>query len=324
MRVTVTGATGLIGRRLVQELIARGDEVTVLSRNPDRAREALGNRVHAVAWDAEAGPAPAEALDGRDGVVHLAGEPIAQRWTAAAKRRIVSSREVGTRNLVAGLRAAEPRPRVLVSASGVGYYGFHADERLDESAPAGDDFLAGVCVRWEREAEAASSLGVRVVPVRTGVVLDAQGGALSKMLPPFKLGGGGPVAGGRQYLAWIHVDDLVGIYLRALDDERWAGPVNATAPEPVTNKDFSKALGRALHRPAVAPVPAFAIRLLYGQMAEIVTEGQRVVPRRAIELGYAFRHTDVESALRAALGSGGSGGAPPSAPSASARERTPA
>src|SRR6476469_3177155 len=254
MKITVTGATGLIGSSLVRALKARGDEVTVLSRNPAKAREALG--VDAVAWDPTAGPAPAEALSGRDAVVHLAGESVAQRWSDDTKQKIRASREVGTRNLVAGLRAAEPRPAALIASSAVGYYGKHGDERVGEDTPPGDDFLAEVCVIWEREAAAAGELGLRVVHSRTGVVLDKDGGALAKMLTPFKLGVGGPVAGGDQYLPWIHVDDLVRLYLRALDDEGWSGPVNGTAPTPVTNKAFSKALGRALHRPAIAPVPS--------------------------------------------------------------------
>ena len=299
MRVTVTGATGLVGRRLIAALRDRGDEVTVLSRSPDRAASSLG--VEAAGWDPAAGPAPAAALAGRDGVIHLAGEPVAQRWNAAVRERIRASREDGTRNLVAGLLATDPRPGVLVSASAVGYYGFRGDERVTEADAPGDDFLARVCVAWEREAEAATELGVRVVSVRTGVVLDPAGGALAKMLPPFRLGAGGPVAGGRQYLPWIHADDLAGIYLAALDGPDWRGPVNATGPEPVTNREFARALGRALHRPAVAPVPAFALRLLYGDMAEIVTEGQRAVPERARALGYAFRYADVDAALRSAL-----------------------
>jgi hypothetical protein len=173
---------------------------------------------------------------------------------------------------------------------------------VTEADAPGDDFLARVCVAWEREAQAAEELGVRVVRVRTGVALDPSGGALGKMLPPFRLGAGGPVAGGRQYMPWIHADDLVGIYLAALDGAEWSGPVNATAPEPVTNGEFAKALGRALHRPAVAPVPALALRLLYGGMAEIVTEGQRAVPERTLALGYTFRHPEVDEALRDALG----------------------
>ena len=300
MRVTVTGATGLIGRRLVGELTGRGDEVTVLTRSPGKAREALPGTTPA-AWDPEAGPAPAEALDGRDAVVHLAGENVAQRWSAGAKRRIHQSRERGTRNLVAGLEAAANRPGVLVSSSAVGYYGPRGPERVTEDTPPGDDFLARVCVAWEREAQAAGRLGVRTVQVRTGVMLDKGGGALGKMLPFFRAGVGGPVAGGKQYLPWIHADDVAGIYLRALDDERWSGPVNATAPEPVTNAAFSRALGRALKRPAVLPVPALAIRTLYGEMAIIVTGGQNAVPERPLALGFTFAHPRLDEALESAL-----------------------
>jgi uncharacterized protein (TIGR01777 family) len=301
MNVTLTGATGLIGTQLVHALRERGDTVTVLSRSPEKARQTLGAGVEAVAWDPMAGPAPAEALTGRDAVVHLAGEPVAQRWNAKVKQAILASREVGTRNLVAGLRAAGAGAAggvgVLVSSSAVGFYGKHGDEPVPESTPAGDDFLSGVCVVWEREADAAAELGVRVAKIRTGVVLDANGGALKTMLPPFKLGVGGPVAGGAQYLPWIHVDDLVALYLHALDDASWTGAYNGSAPTPVTNKAFSKALGRALHRPAFAPVPGFALHLLYGDMAEIVTEGQRAVPERVLAGGFSFAHPDLDEAL---------------------------
>ena len=301
MRVTVTGATGLIGPRLVAVLQSRGDEVTVLTRDPAKARSALGD-VQAVAWPDPAGsPAPAEALSGRDAVVHLAGEPVAQRWNPDVKGRILSSREAGTRNLVAGMEAASPRPSVLVSASGVGYYGPRGDEPVPESTPPGDDFLAGVCVAWEREAAAAEALGVRVAIVRTGIVLDAEGGALAKMLPFFKLGVGGPVAGGGQYMPWIHLGDLVDLYLAAIDEAAYSGPLNGSAPEPVTNRVFSKVLGRVLKRPAFAPVPALGVRALYGEMAEIVAEGQRAVPERPLELGFRFRHAELEPALRDAL-----------------------
>jgi uncharacterized protein (TIGR01777 family) len=208
----------------------------------------------------------------------------------------------GTRNLVAGLRAADPRPKVLASASAVGYYGGRGDEPITEDATPGDDFLAEVCVAWEREARAAAELGLRVVLVRTGVVLDRSGGALKQMLPPFRMGIGGPVAGGGQWVPWIHGDDVVALYLAAIDDPRYEGPVNATAPEPVTNRELSKALGRALHRPAVLPVPGAALKLRYGEMAEIVTEGQRAVPERALALGHTFAHPQLDEALRAALG----------------------
>jgi uncharacterized protein len=307
VRVAVTGATGLIGSRLVGALRERGDEVTVLSRDPDRARETLagggeGGGLTAFAWRPLKEPAPAEALSGRDGVVHLAGENVAQRWTDRARRAIRETRTTGTRNLVAGLRAAEPRPRVLVSASGIDYYGAHGDEPVDESAPPGEGFLAEVCVAWEAAASRAAELGMRVVTLRTGVVLDRARGALAKMLPPFRAGVGGPVAGGDQYVPWIHLDDLVAMYIAALDDERWSGPVNAATPEPVTNRELSKALGRALRRPAVLPVPGLALRALSGGMAEIVTEGRRALPARARELGFEFRHPDLDEALLSALG----------------------
>ena len=301
MNVTVTGATGLIGQRLVAALTGRGDQVTVLSRSAEKASQTLG--VPAVAWDSLNEPAPVDALAGRDAIVHLAGEPVAQRWNAARKEAILASRETGTRNLVAGLEAATPRPAALISSSAVGYYGKHGDERVPEETPAGSDFLADVCVRWEREADKAAALGLRVAHIRTGVVLDKTGGALKTMLPPFKAGVGGPVAGGKQYMPWIHLDDIVGLYLAAIDGE-WSGAYNGSAPEPVTNAEFSKALGKALHRPAFSPVPAFAIKLLYGEMSEIVTEGQRAVPTRALAAGYAFKHPDLNEALTSALGKG--------------------
>ncbi len=299
MRVVVSGATGLIGTQLVAALKARGDDVTVLSRNPEQAAAALG--VKAVAWQPLSGPPPTEALAGRDAVIHLAGEPVAQRWSAAAKQAILDSRETGTRHLVDAIAASDRKPAALLSSSAVGYYGKHGDDVVTEQTAAGNNFLAGVCVAWEREALRAEALGLRVVIVRTGVVLDASGGALKAMLPPFKAGVGGPVAGGRQYMPWIHCDDIVGLYLAALDDPSWSGPVNGTAPEPVTNAVFSKALGRALGRPAVLPVPGFAIRAIYGEMAELVTEGQRAVPAAAERLGYSFAQPELDEALRAAL-----------------------
>jgi uncharacterized protein (TIGR01777 family) len=289
MNISVTGGTGRVGSLLVDELRRRGDEVTVLSRSRGDVR-----------WDPMQGPAPAEALAGRDAVVHLAGEDIAQRWSDETLKRIRDSREIGTRNLVEGIGNADPRPKALISSSAVGYYG-NRPEPVDEDAPPGSDVLADICVAWEREAERAAELGLRVVRVRTGVVLDRHGGALEKMLLPFRLGVGGPVAGGHQPLPWVHVQDVIGIYLAAIDDDRWSGPVNATAPEPVSNREFSKALGRALHRPAFAPVPGVAIRLLYGGMAKLVIEGQNAIPRRTLELGYRHRHPQLDEALRSAL-----------------------
>jgi uncharacterized protein len=312
VRVAVTGATGLIGSKLVAALLERGNGVMVLSRGPERARAQLersrlaamqsprpasaladvpAGALEAIRWDPLSEAAPKAALADMDAVVHLAGENVAQRWTAAAKHAIRESRVQGTSHLVQGIEALaeDERPRVLVSGSAIGYYGTHGDEPIDEETPAGSDFLA------ER-------LGMRVVRVRTGVVLSREGGALGKMLPPFRLGVGGPVAGGRQYISWIHTDDVVGIVLAAIGGEEWSGAVNATAPDPQRNRDFSKALGRVLHRPALLPVPGAALQLLYGEMAEIVTGGARVLPAKALVLGYEFRHPGLEGALRAALG----------------------
>jgi uncharacterized protein (TIGR01777 family) len=310
MRVTLTGATGLIGPRVLASLQGRGDEVTVLTRDPERARRRLPGAHELVHWDLLGEPAPTAALAGRDAVVHLAGENVAQRWSASAKQAIRDSRVGGTKQLVRGLAAldAPERPRVLVSSSAIGYYGAHGDEPIDEEAPAGDDFLARTCRDWELEALEAQTLQMRVASIRTGVVLAApgegsgDGGALAKMLPAFKLGVGGPVASGRQFVSWIHVEDVVGIVLAAIDDERWQGPINATAPEPQRNRDFSKALGRALHRPSLLPVPGAALRVLYGEMAEIVTGGARVLPAKALVLGYRFSYPQLDAALRAALG----------------------
>jgi uncharacterized protein (TIGR01777 family) len=300
MRVTVTGATGLIGASLVAALRERDAQVTVLTRDADRARARLGD-IEAVGWDPLAEPAPVQALEARDAVLHLAGEPVAQRWSAKVKRAIRDSRALGTRNLVEGLALARTRPPLLLSSSATGIYGAHGEEPLDEDAPPGSDFLARVCVEWEAAAAAARELGTRVVQLRTGVVLDRAGGALAKMLPPFKLGVGGPVAGGHQYMSWIHAQDVVGMMLAALTDERWSGPVNATAPDPVPNRAFSRVLGRVLGRPSLLPVPGLALRALYGEMAEIVTTGARVMPAKALVLGYEFAQPQLEPALRSAL-----------------------
>lgn len=298
MRVTVTGATGRVGRHVVAALKERGDDVTALSRDPDRATELLG--VPAFAWNLKEEAAPKPALEGRDAIVHLAGEDVGQRWSEQAKAEILDSRERGTRNLVHTIFDTSPRPQALVCASASGYYGARGDETVDEAGAPGRDWLAEVVARWERQAETAK-IGCRTVVVRTGLVLDAQGGALAKMLPPFKAGVGGPIGSGRQYMPWIHLDDLVGIYLAAIDNAAFQGPINASAPEPVTNKAFAKGLGRAIHRPAVAPIPGFTIKLLYGAMSQIVLTGVRMVPGRAAELGYEFKHPDLDEALRDTL-----------------------
>jgi uncharacterized protein len=306
VKVAVTGATGTIGRTLVAELLERGDEVSVLSRDRAGARERLG-AVEAIAWpEPKAGPPPAEALRGRDAVVNLLGEPIAQRWTESARREIRDSRVLGTRNLVAALGDLPEgeRPRVLVSQSGSGWYGPRGEEPVDESEPAGRDFPAQVTAGWETEAARAEAAGLRVVRTRTGVVLSPSGGALERMLPPFKLGLGGPVAGGRQYVPWVHLDDVAGALAFCIDSDAARGAVNVAAPQPVTNRELSKALGRVLNRPAALPVPAAALRILFGEMATVVTGGVRMMPRRLQELGYRFRFPDLDEALRAATGRG--------------------
>jgi uncharacterized protein len=299
MRVLITGATGTIGLALADQLRARGDQVIALSRDPERGQRVLGGGVEVHGWADPVGePPPAQALRGVDGVVHLLGEPIAQRWTDDAKRRIRDSRITSTQQLVQGLSDLPDgeRPAVLVSQSAVGYYGSRGDQELDEQSPAGHDLLAEIVVAWEQAAVAAPA-PMRVVYTRTGVVLSASGGALAKMLPFFKLGVGGPVAGGKQYVPWIHLDDVVGGLIRCLDDGDATGPVNLTAPRPVTNAEMSRALGHVLGRPAVLPVPGLAVKLLYGEMAQIVTGGQRALPVRLNELGYGFRHTEIEAAL---------------------------
>ena len=299
MKVTVSGATGRVGRHLVAALKERGDDVVALSRDPDKAGERLG--VQAFAWDLKNEAVPKEALAGRDAVGHLAGEDVGQRWNKEVKAEILDSREKGTRNMVHSIFETKPRPRAFICASASGYYGARGSEPVDETEPPGSDWLAEVTARWERQAETAK-VGIRTVLVRTGIVLDAEGGALAKMLPPFKAGLGGPIGSGKQYMPWIHLDDLVGIYLAAIDHQTFNGAINASAPEPVTNKQFAKALGHALNRPAVAPVPGFTIKLMYGEMSQIVLNGVRMVPGRAAELGYEFRHTDIDEALRSTLG----------------------
>jgi hypothetical protein len=303
MRVLITGATGTIGLALADALRARGDQVVALSRDPDRGQRVLGDGAEVYGWASPTEePPPPEALRGADVVVHLLGEPIAQRWTEQAKQTIRDSRILATRSLVSALKALsdQERPGVLVSQSAAGFYGHRGDAPLDEDASSGDDFLARVVTEWEREAgEAAATM--RVVCTRTGVVLSPSGGALAKMLPFFRLGIGGPVAGGHQYVPWIHLDDVVGALVCCVDDARAEGPVNVTAPNPVTNAELSRALGHVLGRPAVLPVPGMAVKLLYGDMAEVVTTGQRAVPARLGQLGYAFRHPELEPALRDVL-----------------------
>lgn len=305
-RVIVTGATGLIGRKLFAALRERRYAVVVFSRSPEQARAALPGAADYVSWTpTERGPW-AEAIDGAHAVIHLAGAPISKglvgpRWTPEYKAEIRDSRVVGTRGIVNAMAAAAQPPAVLVCASAIGYYGYSDSRPLDESAPAGSDFVARICVDWEAEAARAAQNGARVVLVRTGVVLDPEQGALAQLLLPFRMFSGGPVLPGSQYYSWIHPDDEIGILMLALEDGRLSGPVNATAPEPQTNRDFSATLGKVVGTPSWLPVPETALRVALGEMADLVVKGQRVLPKRALELGYRFRYPRLEDALRQLL-----------------------
>lgn len=294
MKVVVTGGTGFLGRGLVAALLEKGYTVDVVTRAPASASVLPG--VRAVSWSDLAA-----ALDGAGAVVNLAGETIAQRWTAPAKARIVGSRASAAERVGAALRAAKSRPAVLVNASAVGFYGNRGDEELPESSDPGTGFLAETTVAWEEAARRAVPEGVRLVLPRIGIVLGEEGGALSKMLLPFRLGLGGPLGSGTQWMPWIHRDDLVALFLAVLEDRRFEGPVNATAPAPVTMKEFASTLGRVLHRPAFVPAPAFAIRAAMGEMASLVLDGQRVLPAKASSLGFRFRFEKLEPALREIL-----------------------
>jgi uncharacterized protein len=301
MRVLVTGATGLIGSALCDALLARGDEVVGLTRNPDSARP--GNpTVHWHAWQATTERPPPEALADVDAVVNLIGEEINQRLTDQAKVKVRESRLVSTRNLLQGIEAAPSKPKVFIGQSAIGYYGDRGAQILDEESQPGEGFTAEVPIDWEAAERKAEGVVPRVVIFRTGLVISKRGGLLKQLLLPFKLGVGGPIAGGEQFMSWIHIDDEVGLILWALDDDQVAGVVNATAPNPVTNREFSTALGRALHRPAFMPVPKFAVSALRGgELADAVAGGARVLPRRALDMGYEFRHPELDEALRSAL-----------------------
>ena len=301
MRVLVTGATGLIGSALCDALLSRGDEVVGLTRDPDKARP-KNPTVHWYAWQATAERPPTEALTGVDGVVNLIGEEINQRLTDQAKVRIRESRLVSTRNLLQGIQAAPSKPKVFIGQSAIGYYGDRGAKILDEESPPGDGFTADIPIDWETAERKAEGIVTRVVIFRTGLVISKRGGLLKQLLLPFKLGVGGPIAGGEQFMSWIHIDDEVGLLLWALDNDRVSGIINATAPNPVTNRELSKALGRALHRPAFMPFPQFAVSALRGgELADAVAGGARVLPRRALDLGYEFRHSEIDEALRSAL-----------------------
>jgi uncharacterized protein (TIGR01777 family) len=304
MRIVVTGGTGFIGRRLVSVLAARGDEVTLLARDPERALRAVKGAKAAERWDSDSADGAWRATLARaDVLVHLAGEPInARRWDDAHKARIRDSRVAGTRHLVEAMRAlpSSERPKVFASASGVDFYGDTGDDEKIESSPAGTTFLSEVCVAWEREAFEARSLGVRVNAARTGIVLGDGGGALEQMLLPFKMFVGGPIGGGKQWFPWLHVEDMVAMYLGAIDDPRFDGPYNAVT-ESVRMSEFARALGKVLSRPSWLPVPGFALRVALGELGALVAESKRISPALLRSIDFRFAFPTLEGALRAVL-----------------------
>ena len=297
MKALVTGGTGLVGRELLTNL----HDAVVLSREPSLAlgKPGVGR---AVRWNPMTEPAPSEAAQGIDVVFHLAGESIAEgRWTEEKKRLIRDSRVVGTRNLVAGLRALDRKPAVLVSASAVGFYGDRGDGELDESSPVGKGYLPEVCAAWEREALAAEELGIRVVCARIGIVLASNGGALSRMVTPFKFGAGGRLGNGKQWMPWVHINDVASLLLHASRTASIRGAMNAVSPFPVTNAEFTRSLAQAVHRPAFLPIPKTALRLAFGELSQVLLSSQRVLPRVAERTGFRFRFSKLQSALLAMM-----------------------
>lgn len=298
MKVLVTGASGFVGKRVVEQLLNKGDQVVVLTRNTVKAAIHLGKDCQYYLWSDTTELPPEEAFEGVDAVINLMGEGIAdKRWDEQQKKKIYDSRIIGTAKLVERIKGMAKKPSAFVSASGTGVYGNRGDEVLTEESSTASDFLAHVCKDWEGEANKAKDLGLRVAILRTGVVLGKNGGALAKMLLPFKMGVGGPVGSGKQYMSWIHVDDLAAMYVHAVRDPSYSGVFNATAPNPVTSKEFARELGKAVHRPAVFPVPAFVLKTIFGEMSQVLLDGQKVLPKRAQANKFKFRYPIVEMAL---------------------------
>lgn len=299
MRILITGATGSVGKVVVEQLLEAGDEVVVMTRNIAKAAIILGSQCSYYQWSDTNSLPPMEAFEGVDGIVNLMGENIAdKRWTDEQKKKIYNSRIDGTARLVEALKQLEKRPKVFVSASAVGVYGDRKDEEINESSSSGDDFLAHVCKDWEEEANKASEQGLRVVLIRTGIVLSRGGGALSKMLPLFKKGLGGPIGSGNQYMSWIHVEDLAAMYVEALKNENVNGPHNGTAPYPATNKEFTQALGKVLKRPTALRAPAFALKAVFGEMAGTLLGGQKVLPTKFKDVKFRYKYPTLDMALK--------------------------
>jgi uncharacterized protein (TIGR01777 family) len=303
MRIILTGGSGLIGRVLTQRLVKADHEVIILSRNPGRVKN-LPSGARAVQWDARTAEGWREEADGADAIVNLAGENLAgegllpDRWTPAKKAAILQSRANAGQAVVDAVQQATNKPGVVIQASAIGYYGVHADEQLDESSPAGDDFLADVCQKWEAATAPVEEMGVRRATVRIGLVLSKEGGPLPSILLPYKFFAGGPLGSGRQWWSWIHIQDVAGAIQFLIEHPEASGPINLTAPNPLTNDAFGKTLAKVLGRPHLIPAPAFALRTLFGEAATVVVDGQRVLPAKLESYGYSFQFTQLESALK--------------------------
>jgi len=301
MRILLTGATGFIGTPLCNRLADAGHELVVLSRNAAAAKETLPIASETFEWPEMTALPPAEAFEGVEAVIHLAGESVSGRWDEVKKRRVRDSRVNGTRSLVSVVEKLDQKPNLLISASAIGYYGDRGDDVLPEDVPPGDDFFAEVCSAWEREAQRAREFGLRVVNPRIGIVLGPDGGALGQMLPMAKLGLNGPLGSGQQWWAWVHRDDVIGLIVHALNTQELEGPVNATAPNPLRQAEFAKVLGKILHRPAFLPVPAFALKLMLGEFSNELLSSKRTLSKKAQDAGYSFKFPELEEALREVL-----------------------
>jgi hypothetical protein len=298
-KITITGATGLIGTELCHSLISRGDEVTVFTRNVESAKSSLGDAMNYVKWDYKSPIAWQDSLKDQDVVIHLAGANLfGKRWTKDYKKVILESRELSTKNLISGLRNSQSKVKVFISSSGVGYYGSRGEEILTEKSELGNDFLAQVCDVWERETENASAIGIRNATLRQGIVLSKKGGALAKFLPPFKFFIGGALGNGKQWFPWIHIDDLIAIYLFVLDNAEISGAVNVVSPESLRMSEFAKTLGKILNRPSIFNVPEFVLKILVGEAASTIVSSQRVVPQKLIDHAFKFKFENLDEALR--------------------------
>lgn len=298
MKVLITGATGFVGKVIVKKLLSQGDQVVVLSRSKEKAKSTLGQSAEYFEWRDTKNLPPLEAFNGVDGVINLMGEGIAdKRWSDDQKIKIRESRIQGTSNLVAAISKLTQKPKVMVSTSAIGIYGDRGDEAVNENSSLAHDFLGSVCHDWEKAAIKVQDHGVRLVIIRTGVVLGKDGGALAKMLLPFKLGLGGPLGNGSQYMSWVHIEDLASMYIEGLKNDSMEGAFNGTAPSPVTNKEFTKVLGNALHRPAFLPAPKFAIKAAFGEMSTVILDGQKVLPEKLMKINFKFQYPNLEKAL---------------------------